>query len=266
LKRASGKQGHTPIKENAMSASYFEYTLRLGDDALVLGQRLSAWCGHAPSLEVDLGLSSLALDLVGQATDWLALAAKYDPNGRSADALAFERAPKDFHNCLLVEQPNGDFAQTLARQFLYSTYQSLLMEALIGSSDKAIADIAARCAPDLNYHVSFAADWMVRLGDGDCLSHKRLIKSLGYMWHFVDELFVMDEIDHALLRAGIAVDKTVLRPEFDARVAGVLREANLSEPEGKRAVINGRKGHDDQHVAHMLHEMNIPPQDGELPW
>ncbi|MGN6422364.1 MAG: 1,2-phenylacetyl-CoA epoxidase subunit PaaC [Asticcacaulis sp.] len=249
-----------------MSSAYFEYALRMGDDALILGQRLSAWCGHAPSLEVDLGLSSLALDLVGQATDWLALAAKHDPQGRSADALAFERDAKDFHNCLLVEQPNGDFAQTLARQFLFSTWQSLLMEALMGSSDKDIADIAARCAPDLSYHVEFAADWMVRLGDGDCLSHKRLVKSLGYMWHFVDELFVMDEVDHALLRAGIAVDKTALHGEFNTRIETVLREAGLREPEGRRAVINGRKGHDGNHVAHMLHEMNIPPQDGELPW
>ncbi|HEX7800407.1 MAG TPA: 1,2-phenylacetyl-CoA epoxidase subunit PaaC [Asticcacaulis sp.] len=250
-----------------MSTAYFEYTLRLGDDALLLGQRLSAWCGHAPSLEVDLGLSSLALDLVGQATFWLEQAAKHDPQGRSADALAFHREARDFHNCLMVEQPNGDFAQTLARQFLYSTYQALLMEALAASADREIADIAARCAPDIAYHVRFAADWMVRLGDGDCLSHRRLVKSLGYMWHFVDELFVMDEIDHALLRAGIAADKAALRPEFDARVDAVLREAGLPAPEGRRAVINGRKGHDGAHIAHMLHEMNIPPQEGhDLPW
>jgi len=250
-----------------MSNSLFEYTLRLGDDALILGQRLSAWCGHAPSLEVDLGLSSLALDLVGQATYWLELAAKHDTRGRSADALAFGRDAHDFHNCLLVEQPNGDFAQTLARQFLYSNYQALLMDALTGSADAAIADVAGRCAPDVAYHVRFATEWMVRLGDGACLSHQRAIKSLDYMWHFVDELFVMDEIDHALLRAGIAADKAALRADYDARVTAVLRDAGIPAPEDKRAVILGRKGHDGNHVAHMLHEMNIPPQEGqELPW
>ena len=137
--KTSTKTKPAPQTDNAV----FEYALRLGDDALILGQRLSAWCGHAPSLEVDLGLSSLALDLVGQATFWLELAARHDPQGRDADTLAFRRDTHDFHNCLLVEQPNGDFAQTLARQFLFSNWQELLFRELCTSTNATIAAVAS---------------------------------------------------------------------------------------------------------------------------
>lgn len=244
----------------------FEYALRLGDDALVLGQRLSAWCGHAPSLEVDLGLSSLSLDLVGQATFWLELAAITDARGRDADTLALRRDLHDFHNCLLVEQPNGDFAQTLARQFLFSNYQLLFLEALKGSSDKAMADIAAKCAGDVAYHVDFARDWMIRLGDSSCVSHQRLVKSLDFMNHFVDELFIMDEVDEALLADGISICKASLRDEYDQRIAAVLREASLTPPRAHRSVILGRKGHDSAHVALLLHDMQIPPHEADPRW
>jgi len=249
-----------------MPSPIFEYSLRLGDDALILGQRLSAWCGHAPSLEVDLGLSSLALDLVGQATFWLELAAKHDDQGRDADTLAFRRDPHDFHNCLLVEQPNGDFAQTLARQFLFSNYQQLFLEALSGSSHKGMAEIAAKCAGDVAYHVDFARDWMIRLGDASCLSHQRLVKSMDYMSHFIDELFVMDEVDNALLADGISICKASLRGEFDHRVSSVLQEAGLTPPKAVRPVILGRKGHDCAHVAHLLHDMQIPPHEADPRW
>jgi len=245
-----------------MHAPLFEYTLRLGDDALVLGRNLSAWCGHAPSLEVDLGLSSLALDLVGQASFWFDLAARHDPQGRDADALTFQRAANGFHNCLLVEQPNGDFAQTLARQFLFSNYQQLYLEALSGSSNKAIAEVAAKSARDIAYHVEFADSWMIRLGDGTCLSHQRLVKSLEHMSHFVDELFVMDEVDDALIHTGVSIDKRLLRPEFDARINDVLQQAGLNTPVQKRPVIVGRKSHEPHHVGLMLNEMRLAPHDG----
>lgn len=244
----------------------FDYSLRLGDDALILGKRLSAWCGHAPSLEVDLGLSSLALDLVGQATFWLELAAKNDPQGRDADALAFHRDPHDFRNCLLVEQANGDFAQTLARQFLFSNYQYLFLEALTGSSHKGLADIAEKSVRDVSYHVDFARDWMIRLGDSSCLSHQRLVKSMDYMSHFVDELFMMDEVDEVLLHKGISISKAALRAEFDNRVSAVLHEAGLTPPKPQRSVMLGRKGHDSEHVALLLHEMQIPPHESDPRW
>ncbi len=250
-----------------MADPLFDYTLRLGDDALMLGQRLSKWCGHAPSLEVDLGLSNMALDLIGQATLWLELAAKHDVQGRDADTLAFKRDTHDFHNCLLVEQANGDFAQTLARSFLFSNYQRLFLEALSGSSNKVMAEIAAKTIRDVQHHVEFCADWMVRLGDGDCLSHQRLVKSMELMWHFVDELFLMDEIDEVLLHKGTSICKASLRSEFDLRISNVLAEAGLPVPKTRRSVILGRKGHDCEHVAHLLHDMQIPPADGmEARW
>ena len=149
-----------------MRDSLLEYVFRLGDDALILGQRLSTWCGHAPNHEVDLGLSSLALDLVEQATDFLDLAAAIDGKGQDADTLAFRRDPPDYHNCLLVEQPNGDFAQTLARQFLFSNWQAVYLDALSGSANADIARIASKCLRDVQSHNEFCRDWMIRMGAG----------------------------------------------------------------------------------------------------
>lgn len=238
----------------------YDYTLRLGDDCLVLGQKLSAWCGHAPSLEVDLGLSNLALDLVGQATSWLELAAKEEGKGRNSDALAFHRKPGEFRNCDLVAQDNGDFAQTLARQFFYSNFQLLYLEALSGSSHKGIAEIAAKSARDVAYHVDFTTDWMIRLGDSACLSHKRLVKSLEHMWAFVDDLFVMTEADHALYIRGIAVDRAALRAEYDARITAVLHEAGLTLPRVEKAA------NDSKRAAERVPEMHFNTRENDVRW
>lgn len=249
-----------------MRDSLLEYTFRLGDDALILGQRLSAWCGHAPNHEIDLGLSSLALDMIGQATDFLELTARIEGKGQDADALAFRRDPPDYHNCLLVEQPNGDFAQTLARQFLFSNWQALFLEALSGSANKDIAAIAAKSVREVGFHVEFCRDWMIRVGDGDCVNHKRLVLSLDQMASFVDELFVMDEVDEELLAHGVAVDKTALRAEFDTRVNAVLREARLAHPRPCAPVIGGRRGHHSEHLGHMLADMQLPTRDAGARW
>ena len=239
-----------------------EYTLRLGDDALVLGQRLSAWCGHAPSLEVDLGLSNLALDLVGQATDFLDLAGRIEGKGRDADTLAFRRDPPDFHNCRLVAQPNGDFAQTLARQFLYSNWQFLFLDALTASSHQGLADIAARGVRDVAYHVDFTTEWMIRLGDGACLSHQRLVKSLDALWGLSDELFVMDDIDQTLMTQGIAIDKPALRADYDARVTAVVLDAGLTMP--KPARIATGKPHNDNIAP--AGEMHFKSRESDIRW
>ncbi len=241
-----------------MQNRLLEYSYRLGDDALILGQRLSAWCGHAPNHEIDLGLSSLALDLVGQATDFLGLAARLEGRGQDADTLAFRRTPPDYHNCLLVEQPNGDFPQTLARQFLFSNWQLLFLDALSGSADRELSHIAAKSVREVAGHVEFCRDWMVRMGDSTTVCHKRLIKSLDQMSRYVDELFVMDEVDDDLLAAGIAVDKTALRAEYDDRIAATLREARLAHPRPADPVIGGRRGHHSEHLGHMLAEMTLP--------
>lgn len=210
--------------------------LKLGDDALILGQRLSEWCGHAPMLEVDLALSNIALDLVGQATLFLGLAG-------DADRLAFHRDVLDFRNCLLVEQPNGDFAQTIARQFLFSNWQELMLRGLAGSP--ALGAVAAKSVKEVAYHARYASEWVVRLGDGTQESRARMIAGLDWMWRFVDELFAEDPS---------------LRGEWDARIASTLREAGLDLPRPRRGVTGGREGRHSEHLGHLLSEMQFLPR------
>ena len=237
-----------------------EYLLRLGDDSLILGQRLTEWCGHAPALEVDLSLANIGLDLIGQATFLLGLAGELEGRGRDADALAFHRDVLAFRNCLAVEQPNGDFAQTMARQFLFSTYHHALFDALTRSAEPRLAEIAAKAVKEVAYHAELAADWVIRLGDGTEESRARMIEGLDWFWRFVDELFQMDETETGLAQAGIAVDKATLRAGFDTRVADVLTQATLPLPVYPRAVVGGRKGHHSEHLGHLLAIMQYLPR------
>jgi ring-1,2-phenylacetyl-CoA epoxidase subunit PaaC len=234
-----------------------DYALRLGDDSLIMGQRLSEWCGHAPMLEVDLSLANIALDLVGQATHFLKLAGEAEGQERDADALAFRRDVLDFRNCLLVEQPNGDFAQTIARQFLFSNWQELLLRALMDSREETLAAIAAKAVKEVTYHARFANEWMERLGDGTAESHARLVDGLDWMWRFSDELFTVDAALEPLIASGIAVDVRTLRPEWDARIAKVLADATLETPKPRRATLGGRAGHHSEHLGHLLSEMQF---------
>lgn len=233
------------------------YALRLGDDALILGQRLSEWCGHAPALEVDLSLANMALDQVGQATHFLGLASVLEGKGRDADALAFHRDVMDFTNCLLVEQPNGDFAQTIARQFLYAHYQHLLFERMATVNDERFAAIAAKAVKETAYHAQLASDWVIRLGDGTDESRARMIAGLDWMWRFVDEMFAMDDIDEAALKAGAGIDKTALRAAWDERVNAALAEATLERPASRRPVLGGRAGRHSEHLGHLLTHMQF---------
>ena len=233
------------------------YALRLGDDSLILGQRLSEWCGHAPALEVDLSLANVALDQIGQATHFLGLAGELEGKGRDADALAFRRDVMDFTNCLLVEQPNGDFAQTIARQFLFSHYQELLFAALAAVKDERFAAIAAKALKEVAYHATLASDWVVRLGDGTDESKQRMIAGLDWMWRFADELFAMDDIDAAAVAAGAGVDKTALKSAWDQRIAAVLADATLDRPPARRPVVGGRAGRHSEHLGHLLSEMQF---------
>jgi ring-1,2-phenylacetyl-CoA epoxidase subunit PaaC len=239
---------------------HVEYLTRLGDDALVLGQRLSEWCGHAPTIEVDLSLANLGLDLIGQATLLLGLAGRLEGAGRDADALAFHRDVLDFRNCLLVEQPNGDFAQTIARQFLFSTFQHLHYVALADSADADLAAIAAKAAKETDYHAGLARDWVVRLGDGTKESHRRMRDGLDWNWRFVDELFQMDAVDDAMAATGIGVDRQALRPLYDSIVAETLAEATLDRPADHQPVTGGRKGRHSEHLGHLLAVMQHLPR------
>jgi ring-1,2-phenylacetyl-CoA epoxidase subunit PaaC len=240
-----------------LGAPLFEYACRLGDDSLVLGQRLSEWCGHAPMLELDLAVANIGLDLLGQATYFLGTAGEIEGQGRNADHLAFHRDVLDFKNCLLVEQPNGDFAQTIVRQFLFSNWQELLFRELRKSKAEVIAATAAKGEKEVAYHVHFANEWLVRLGDGTLESHDRSAAALEWLWRFVDELFEADATTEMLVQEGLAVDLRTLRPEWNARVRDVLLRATLDEPNPRRAVLGGRKGHHSEHLGHLLSEMQF---------
>lgn len=230
-----------------------EYLLRLGDDALVLGQRLGEWCGHAPALEVDITLANFALDLVGQATLLLG-------DAGDADKLAFHRDVLDFKNCMLVEQPNGDFAQTIARQLLYSTWQHLLLQRQTQSSDQFLREFAAKAVKEVAYHRELAADWTVRLGDGTDESARRIAEGLDWCWRFVPELFEVDEVLQAAIDAGIAPDPRSFEDEYRSAISAVLAEARLDVPSDQRAIVGGRRGHHSEHLGHLLAVMQYLPR------
>ncbi len=238
----------------------FDYVLRLGDDGLILAQRLGEWCGHAPALETDLSLANVALDLIGQATLFLTYASEIEGKGRDADKLAFHRDVTKFRNSLLVEQPNGDFGRTIARQFIFSTYQRALYQELARSTDRRLAEIAAKALKETAYHADLAAEWVVRLGDGTEESHERVKDGFEWCWRFVDELFMAEPADAALISAGVAVDPAKLRASFDATVAATFAEATLALPKYPRPVTGGRKGHHSEHLGHLLAEMQFLPR------
>jgi ring-1,2-phenylacetyl-CoA epoxidase subunit PaaC len=239
---------------------HFHYLLRLGDDSLILGQRLSELTGHAPSVEVDLSIANIALDLVGQATYFLEHAGKLERAGRDGDALAFHRDVLDFHNCLLVEQPNGDFAQTMARQLLFSSWQQLRFEHLTQSADETIAAIAAKAVKETTYHAQLAGEWVVRLGDGTEESNRRMAAGLDWNWRFIGELFETDDVDKAMIANGIGVDPLLFRAEYDARIDAVLKSATLETPATQRLIAGGRSGHHSEHLGHILAQMQFLPR------
>ena len=241
-------------------AALFEYALRLGDDALILGQRLSGWTGRCPTIEVDLSLANFALDLVGQATHFLGYAGQVEGRGRDADRLAFHRDVLDYRNCLLVEQPNGDFARTMARQLLFSTYQKMLFDRLVVSADDFIASVAAKAVKEVAYHEELAAEWVVRLGDGTDESRRRMADGLAWVWRFIPELFDRDDVDEAVGARGIGTDATAFREAFDARIFAVLTEATLPRPADQRPILGGRRGHHSEHLGHVLSEMQFLPR------
>lgn len=229
-------------------AARVDYLLRLGDDSLILGQRLSEWCGHAPALEVDLSLANVALDLVGQATLLLGEAG-------DADTLAFHRDVLDFRNCILVEQPNGDFAQTIARQLLFSTWQHLMLQRMTGSGDQFLREYAAKAVKEVAYHRELASEWTVRLGDGTDESAERMANGLDWCWRFIPELFEVDETLQGLIDSGVAPDPRELEGEYRAALSSVLSDASLKAPDDQRPILGGRRGHHSEHLGHVLAPM-----------
>ncbi|AQQ07711.1 phenylacetate-CoA oxygenase subunit PaaI [Roseibium algicola] len=235
----------------------FEWLLRRGDTALVLGHRVSEWCGHSPVLEEDIALANVALDLIGQARMWLGLAGEVEGKGRGENELAYLRDAWDFRNFLLAEQPNGDFGQTLMRQFLIDAYQVPLLEALKSSKDERIAAIAAKAGKEVAYHLDRSADLVIRLGDGTEESHRRMQQALDALWSYTGEMFASDAIDTAMSEAGLAPDAASLKAEWKETIEAVLDEATLTLPESDFAHMGGLTGRHSEHLGHMLAEMQF---------
>ncbi|MCL4146770.1 UNVERIFIED_CONTAM: hypothetical protein GTU68_020098 [Idotea baltica] len=228
----------------------------MGDNTLVLGHRVSEWCGHAPVLEEDIALANIALDLIGQTQMWLDLAGEVEGKGRTADDIAMLRDVWDFRNVLLVEQPNGDFGQTMMRQFLFDAWHLVMLTTLAKSSHEQIAAIAAKAVKEVTYHVERSGDTVIGLGDGTVESHTRMQDALNLLWPYVGEMFVSDAVDDAMTAKGIAPDLVDLRDQFDTHVMPVLAEATLMIPEGRFSHKGGKTGFQhSEHLGHLLTQM-----------
>jgi ring-1,2-phenylacetyl-CoA epoxidase subunit PaaC len=235
----------------------FPYLLELGDDRLILGHRLSEWCGHGPILEEDIALTNIALDLIGQATLFLRLAGAAEGKGRSEDDLAFLRDGVEFRNALLAELPRGDFAFTIVRQLLFSVFSLLQMEALSSVGDADLAGVAAKAAKETRYHVRHATQWVVTLGDGTDESHTRAQAALDDLWRYTGELFIPSAADIDAVRSGAGVDPASLADAWHAQIGEILRVAGLTTPAAGYMQRGGREGRHTEHLGHLLSEMQI---------
>lgn len=231
------------------------YALSLADDALVLGHRLSQWSSRAPTLEEDIALSNLALDLIGQARLFYTLAGETEGKGRDEDDLAYFRGPEAFRNVLLVELPNGDFAHTMVRQLLYAAFVHPYFSALAQSPHTGLAEIAAKAVKEMAYHVRHSAEWVIRLGDGTDDSHARATAALESLWPYVDELFESDDAERQLIEAGIAPGREAERQRWDDVIDRVLADAGLQRPDSDGSIHNGGRAGHHIHLAHMLADM-----------
>lgn len=233
----------------------FAYVLRLADTALVLGHRLSQWSARAPTLEEDIALSNLALDLIGQSRLFYAHAGLIEGKGRDEDGLAYLRDETDYRNLLIAEQPNGDFAATMARQLFFAGYAEPYYAALTRSKDETLAAIGAKAAKEMAYHWRHSAEWIIRLGDGTAESHARAQAGIDDLAIYVDEMFTPDEAERAMIAAGIAPDPALLRASFDAEIGAVLAEATLKTPRYANGQGGGRAARHTEALGTMLAEM-----------
>lgn len=231
------------------------YVLRLADSSLVLAQRLGEWVGHAPALEEDLGLANVSLDLLGQARLLLAHAGELEGKGRGEDELAFLRGESEYLNVTLVEQPNGDFGLTIARQFLFDAWQLGMYEAMQQSADARLAAIAVKALKETRYHLRYSGGWLVRLGDGTEESHHRAQQALERLWPFVNELFATDDVDREAARAGLGPEPGALEAGWSQRVDEVLAQATLARPERTHFTWFGKQGRHGEHLGYLLAEM-----------
>ena len=238
------------------TAQQFEYLLRVGDNSLILGQRLGEWCGHGPVLEQDIAITNIALDLIGQARAWLTLAADIEGQGRDEDSLAMLRDVDDFRNLLLVEQPNEDWAYTIVRQFLFDSFHYAQLEALSHhSNDERIRAIAAKSLKEVAYHLRFSSEWMIRLGDGTEVSHQKMQTALDDLWMFGGEALQADALDLAAAEAGWGPDLQSLAEQVSARRHAVIAEATLQLPDNPWMQRGGKQGIHSEHLGYLLADL-----------
>jgi ring-1,2-phenylacetyl-CoA epoxidase subunit PaaC len=231
------------------------YALRRADDALILGHRLSEWCGHAPMLEEDMALANMGLDLLGQARELYAYAAEVEGRGNDEDKFAYLRDVRQYRNLLLVEQPNGDFAQTMVRQFFYAAFADLYWRAMMKSADSRFAAIAAKSEKESAYHLRHSSEWIIRLGDGTEESHARAQAAIDHLWAYTGEMVEIDCSERGLIDAGVAVDAAALRPQWLETVTEVVSEATLVLPKSDWMQQGGRSGRHSEHLGHLLSEL-----------
>lgn len=231
------------------------FCLRRADDTHILGHRLGEWCGHGPALEEDIALSNVALDLIGQARNYLAYAGELEGGGRDEDGLAYLRSEREYLNCKLVEQPNGDYAHTIVRGFLFDAWHLPFQEALTGSTNERIAAIAAKAVKEVTYHLRRHGDWLIRFGDGTEESHRRAQQALDDLWTFTGELFEEDATHQVLVKAGVVPPMASIKVAFDATVDRVLAEAGLKRPADGFMATGGRRGMHTEHLGFILADM-----------
>lgn len=231
------------------------YVLRHADDNLIVAQRLGELIASMPDLEEDIAVANVGLDHLGQARHFYDYASELDPDSRDEDQFAMERSEREFLNATLVEQPNGDFAQTQMRQFLLDAYQVPLYEAMTASDDARLAAISAKAVKEARYHLERSSAWVVRLGAGTPVSHEKISQAVEYLWPYAGDLFYADDVEEGLAASGVAVDPATVRPTFDATVADVFASANLSVPDDPYARMGGRTGFHTEHLGHLLPDM-----------
>jgi ring-1,2-phenylacetyl-CoA epoxidase subunit PaaC len=241
-------------------AEEIEYLLRIADNSLVLGQRLGEWCGHGPVLEEDIAMTNMSLDLIGQARILYAKIAELEGDGKDEDFYAYRRDVFQFRNALLCEQPNGDFAATMARQFYFSAFAAPFYQALTSSSNNDLAAFAAKSLKEVNYHLKHSRDWVIRLGDGTIESHDRMQAAINTLWMYTGELLTEDELDASANQDGLGVDLSLIAESWKKLVASTLTEATLTQPDSTWMQTGGKRGQHSEHLGYMLAELQFLPR------
>lgn len=238
-----------------MNNNLYNYILGIADNSLILGQRLGELCGHGPTLETDIACTNVALDLLGQTRSYYQYAAKLKGGKTTEDDIAFLRKEREYTNVLLVEQPNTDFAHTMARQFLFDAFHLPFLEKLQHSTDMTLSAIAAKAIKEVRYHYRFSSDWIKRLGDGTAVSHEKVQHAIANLWKYTNELFLVTENDRSVIEEGAGVDVQSLRDDYYKNVSAILEEATLKVPENTYFQKGGKEGVHTEHMGYLLTDL-----------